>query len=168
MVVTRDRQRLDTSIDQKLRQHTLHFGLATFEIISPNERLVLLGQLNTTGHKRILGRTIDERRTLQNGRDGKDGRRGHFIVAVLDGRQEVVGGIVHPGENLGVALGIGRPKDDDAVERMGRLEVANVAPDVLEVGLLVGTGDQVVGAVGLVGGDEVGIYVSVYVMRNAK
>ena len=168
MIVTRNRQRLDTSIDQKLRQHTLHFGLATFEIVTPNERLVLLGQLNTTGHKRILGRTIDERRTLQDGRDGKDGRGGHYRVGGLEGRVEVVGGIVHSRANLGVALGIGRPEHDDAVERMGGFEVANVAADVLEVGLLVGTGDQVVGAVGLVGGDKVGVYVSVFEMRNER
>lgn len=160
VIITRNAQRLDTRIDQKLGQHTLDLCLATLEIITANKRLVPFRELNAAGHKRVLRGAVDERRAFQDGRYGKDGRGGHFVVRGFDGGQEVVGRVVDRGENVGVSLGVGGPEDDDRVELVVRLEGANVGADMLEVGLLVVTGNQVVGPVGLVGSDKVGVFPS--------
>jgi hypothetical protein len=158
VVITRNAQRLDTRIDQKLCQHTLDLCLATLEIVTANERLVPFRELDAAGHKGVLRGAIDEWRAFQDGRHGKDGRGGHFVVRGLDGGQEVVGCIVDRGQDVGVSLGIGGPENDNRVELVVRLEGANVGANMLEVGLLVVAGDQVVGPVGLVGSDKVGVY----------
>ena len=109
MIVTGNAQRLDPRIDQELCQDTLNLCLAALEVVAANKRLVPLCQLDTAGHKRILRRAIDERRSFQDGRYGKDGRGGNFLVRALDGGQEVVGGIVDAWEDVGVALSVGGP-----------------------------------------------------------
>lgn len=75
----------------------------------------------------------------------------------LDGGEEVVRGVVDAGDELRVALGVGGPEDDDVVEAIGSLELADVAPDLLEVDSLVGTGEDVVGTLLLVRVDERGV-----------
>ena len=50
---------------------------------------------------------------------------------------------------------------DHTIELIVRLELANICRDLVEVGLLVFAGDDVVGSGLLVGGDEVGVDVDV-------
>jgi hypothetical protein len=57
-------------------------------------------------------------------------------VARLDRREEIIGGIVHAGDDLGVSLRIGCPEDDEVVEIVRGLEAADVGPEVLKVSLL--------------------------------
>jgi hypothetical protein len=75
-------------------------------------------------------------------------------VRILDGLEEVLLGVVDAGDDLGVALSVGSPEDDDLVEAVGRLELANVLADLLEVGSLVLAGNDVVGALSLAVGGE--------------
>lgn len=159
MVVRGDGERLDTGVDQELGENTLDLGLTRLEVITTDERLVLFGELDAAGNKSVLWGTIDERRTFEDTGNGEQGRRGHLVVGRLDCLEQVLGSVVDTWKDLGVSLSVGGPEDDQVVEIILRLEVADVGPEFLEVLLLVVTGNEVVGSVCLVGGDEVGVCV---------
>lgn len=155
------------------------------EVVATNESFFLLGQLNQAGHEardvstcavgehaRVLRScrrqrnskcvrltAVDERRVLQDRGDREQRRRRDLVVAVGDGLEQVLGRVV-PGAELGVALGVGGPEDDDLVEAVLGLEIADVLADMLEMGLLVVAGDQVVGPILLIGRDEVRVVLS--------
>lgn len=78
-------------------------------------------------------------------------------MGLLDSLEQVVGGVVDAIDERRETLGVGGPDDNDLVKVVSSLEVADVGTDVVDVGLLVRAGDDVVGAVGLVGGDKVGV-----------
>lgn len=158
VVVRRDGQRLDTSIDQKLCQNRLDLGLTRLEVVTTDERVMLLSKLDTTGNESVLGRTVDERDAFKDRGDGKDGRGGNFVVRLVDRLEERLGGIVDSGDDVGVSLSVGGPEHNDAVELVVSLERSNVVSNVLEMSSLVITWNQVVGSIGLVGSDEVGVY----------
>ncbi len=73
----------------------------------------------------------------------------------LNSVQDVVGGVIDAGNEVAVAFGVGSPEDDDTVETIILLKLANVGADMLEMGLLVGAWDEVVRAGLLVRSDEV-------------
>ncbi|CAG8678659.1 9423_t:CDS:2, partial [Acaulospora colombiana] len=155
MVIAGNAKGLDTSVDQELGEDRLDFGLARLEIVTTNERLVLLSELNATRNESVLRSTIDEGASFEDSSDSKEGRRRDLIVRVLDRFQEVVGGVVDALDDLAIALSVGGPENDDAVTSVGFLELANILAEVLEVGLLVGTGDKVIRTFLLVGSDKV-------------
>lgn len=157
MVVGRDGERLDARIDEELCEDGLELGLTRLEVVTTDERLVLLGQLDDTRDKGVLGGTVDKGLALENGSDGKDGGRRNLGVRSADRVEHVLGGIVDTGDDVAVTFGVGGPEDDDAIEVVVLLELADIGADVLEVSLLVVAGDQVVGAGLLVGRDEVGV-----------
>lgn len=157
MVVRRDGQRLDTGINEKLSQNRLELGLARLEIVATDERLFMFGELDDTRNEGVLGSTVDERFALENRSDGEDRRRGNFRVRGLDSVEDVLGGVVDAGNEVAVAFGVGSPEDDDTVEAVVLLKLANVGTDMLKMGLLVGAWDEVVRARLLVRSDEVGV-----------
>jgi hypothetical protein len=55
--------------------------------------------------------------------------------------EEVLGSVVDARDDFGVTFSVGRPENDEVVERVGLLERADVGADALEVGLLVITRD---------------------------
>lgn len=59
MVVTGNGHRLDTSSHQEIYQHALDLGLTGLEVIAGNENILLLGQLDQSGHKGVLRRAVD-------------------------------------------------------------------------------------------------------------
>jgi len=157
MVVGRDRKWLDTGINQEFSQDGFNLGLTRLEIVSTDESLVLLGELDGTGDKGVLRSTVDIGTTFENGSHGKDGRGSDFFMGRLDGGEEVFGSVVDSGDDLGVSFSVGGPENNDIVELVVGLEVSDIGSDVVEVGLLIVTGDQVIGSIGLIGGDEVGV-----------
>lgn len=122
-----------------------------------------LGKLDTPGDKGVLGRTVDEGDSLKNRSHGKDGRGRNFLVRRLDSSEQVVGRVIDTRDDVGVSLGVGGPQDDDIVELIVLFEVSDIGPDVVQVGLLVIAGNQIVSPVSLVGCDEVGVYRSVQI-----
>jgi hypothetical protein len=134
MVITGDAEGLDTSVDQELGEDALELSLARLEIITANERLVLLCQLDHTRDEGVLRGTVDEGGPLEDGGDGEDGGGGDLGVRSLDRSEERVGGVVHSGDDIGVTLGVGGPEDDDLVQPVLLLEIADVLADVLDVG----------------------------------
>lgn len=131
--------------------------MTRLEIVSTDEGLMLLGELDGTGDKGVLRSTVDISTTFEDGSHGKDGGGSDFVVGRLDGSEEVLGSVVDSGDDLGVSFSVGGPEDDDIVELVVGLEVSDISSDMVEVGLLVITGDEVIGSIGLVGGDEVGV-----------
>ena len=157
MVVADDAQGADASFDQELSEDTLDLGLARLEVVTANEGLVLLGKLDAARNKCILWCAVDKRHTLKNATDGKDRRRRDFGVALLDALQEIFGSVIDTVNDLGIALGVGGPNDDDLVQCMLVFESLDVVANMLDMSPLVVSGDQVVGAGRLIRGDEGGI-----------
>ena len=124
VVVAGDRRHLDAGVDEELDQRGLHLGLARLEVVAADEGIVPLGEIDDTGDEGVLGRAVDERRTLEDAGDGEDGRRSHLGVAVVDGSQDVVGRVVDALDEVGIAFGVGGPLDDDLVQVVLTFEVA--------------------------------------------
>lgn len=93
---------------------------------------------------------------LQNRRDPVKSRRRDFRMIFGDGSQQILAGIVDPGTNFGKFFGIGGPQKDYGIERISGLKFANVAANLIDL-LGFGTRDQIVGAIGLIRGDEIRI-----------
>mmetsp|Transcript_48962 Transcript_48962/g.123168 ORF Transcript_48962/g.123168 Transcript_48962/m.123168 type:complete len:512 (+) Transcript_48962:227-1762(+) len=154
MVVGHDGDRLETRGDQEIDQHRLHLGLARLEVVTGDRHLTLESQLDEARHEGVLGTAVDVRATLQHGSDGEQGGRAHLLVVVLHAGQQVVGGVVDAGDDITEALSVGGPEHHHLVQVVGRLEVADVLAQLLEQ-LLLGALQHVVGAILLVGSDEV-------------
>lgn len=58
-------------------------------------------------------------------------------MASIDGLKKVVSSIVDTLDDIGKSLSVGSPEDDDLVEIVIGLEVANVSANLLQVRLLV-------------------------------
>ncbi len=157
MVVGRDGERLDARVDEELGEDGLELGLPGLEVVAADERLLALREGDDTGDEGVLGGTVNEGLALEDGGDGEDAGRRHLRVGRLDRGEEVVGGVVDAGDQVGVALGVGSPEYDDTVEAVVLLELADIRADVVQVRLLVVAGNQVVGAGLLVRSNEVGV-----------
>ena len=158
VVVAGNRGELDTGVDQEVHKGRLHLGLARLEVITANVGTLLLGKVNSTRDEGVLGRTVDERSILQNRSHGEDSGWSNFQMTSLDGVEEVVRGVVDARDDVGVTLSVGSPHDNDLVEAIVGLELANVLLDVLDMSpASLGALNHIVGPVLLVGGDEVGV-----------
>jgi hypothetical protein len=72
MVVGCDGGEFDTGVDEEVDKGRLHLGLARLKVVTTNESLVLLGELDAARNKGVLGRTVDEGSAFENTSDGKD------------------------------------------------------------------------------------------------
>ena len=75
-------------------------------------------------------------------------------MRILDGLQEIVGGIVDSGDELGVSFGIGGPENDDGIQSVRSFKFSNVLSNLLEMYELVLSRHQIISSLGLVGVDE--------------
>lgn len=156
VVVGDDGTGLDTGVDEEIDEDGLHLGLSRLEVISSNEYAALLGELHDTRDEGVLGRSVDVGDSLQDG-GNREERRGRDLGLVgLDGLHQVVGSIVKASADLREALSVGGPDHDDLVESLLLLEGADIVTQVLNDVLLVCSRNDVVGAVSLVGRNEVG------------
>lgn len=73
VVIRGDRSKFDTSVDEEVDQRRFHFGLTGLEIVTADERLMTLGELDTAWDESVLRRTVDEGDTLLDTGDCKDG-----------------------------------------------------------------------------------------------
>lgn len=157
MVVRGNRKRLDTCIDEELGEHRLDLGLTSFEVVTADESLVLLGKLDAAGNEGVLRSTVDVRGVLEDAGDGEDGRGRDLGVVPLNSLEEVVGRVVDAGEDLRVSLGVGSPDDNDLVEVVLALELADVGTDLVDVSSLGLAREGVVSTLLLVLSDKVGV-----------
>jgi hypothetical protein len=125
MVVAGNGGELDTGVDEKVNESRLHLSLARLEVVTADEGIVLLSQLNGTWNEGVLGRSIDERNLLKNASNSEDGGRRNFLVATLDGSNEIVSTVVDTIDKFRETLGVGSPLNDDLLEVVLSLEVAS-------------------------------------------
>lgn len=81
-----------------------------------------LRKLNTAGHKRVLGRSVYEGDSFKDAGNRKNRRGSNLLFTALDRGQEVVRRIVYAGHELSKSLCVGRPDNDNTVERVFLLE----------------------------------------------
>jgi len=155
MVVRGNGEGLDTGIDEELGKDGLEFGLTGLQIITTDERFLALSELDDTRNKGVLRSTVDEWLTLKDSGHGKEGGGRNLGVGSLDSIEEVISSVIDTRDNVTVSLSVGSPEDDNAVQLVLLLELANVSADVFQVNLLVVPGNQVVGASLLVSSNEV-------------
>ena len=74
-----------------------------------------------------------------------------------DRGKKAIGCVVHTRLDVTVTLRIGSPEHEDTVELVLGFEATDVGTDVLEMNLLVISGNKVVSASLSVGGNEIGI-----------
>jgi hypothetical protein len=127
MVVASNGGELDTSTDQEVDESGLHLGLARLEVVTTDEGIVLLGELDGTGNECVLRRAIDEGDTFQDTGNSKDGGRRDLLMAILNSLEQVVSGVVDALDDIGEALSIGGPLYNDLVESVGRLELPAIS-----------------------------------------
>ncbi len=155
VVVRGDAEGLDASVDEELGEDRLELRLSALEVVAADERPVPLRERDAPGHERILRGAVDEWHALEDRRDCEERRGRHLFMRRLDCVQEVVCGVIHAREDLGEALRVGCPEDDDLLELVVGLELANVGAELLEVGLFVVARKNVICTLLLIGGDEV-------------
>jgi len=83
---------------------------------------VLGGELDAAGDKGVLRAAVDERRTFEDAGDGKDCGGSNLGVAGFDGCQKICGGVVDSWDDVGVALSVGSPLNNDFFEAVILLE----------------------------------------------
>lgn len=157
MVVTEDTQGADASFNQELGEDTLDLGLARLKIVTADKGLALFSKLKTPRNESILRCAVNERDALEDATNCKDGGRSNFRMAFLDALQEIFGGVIDTGDDIGVPLRIGGPDDDNLVQSMLILECVDVVANMLNMGPLVVARDQIVSATRLIGGDKRGV-----------
>ncbi|KAH3667599.1 hypothetical protein OGATHE_003122 [Ogataea polymorpha] len=130
----------NSRIDQKLCQHRLQLGLTALEVVSANVGAVIFGKLNNSRNESVLWTSVDVRDVLQDTGHGKHRARRDLLVVLLDGLEQ----------------------DDDLVELVGGLEVADILSDLLNmaplaggVNLTVNSVEAVICSFVLVGSNEV-------------
>mmetsp|Transcript_21361 Transcript_21361/g.43111 ORF Transcript_21361/g.43111 Transcript_21361/m.43111 type:complete len:373 (-) Transcript_21361:610-1728(-) len=155
MIVGDDGHGFDPGRNQEIDQDRFHFGLTGFEIVAGDEDLVLTGEFDDSGYEGVLGRAVDVRAPLEDGRYGEDRGGRDLRLTPLDRFQQVLGRVVDPLLDRREALGVGGPKEYDLIETVFGFEVAYVLADLVHLFLL-GTGQDVVGPLALIGGDEIG------------
>jgi hypothetical protein len=124
MVVAGNRGEFDTGVDHEVNKSRLHLSLAGLEVVTADEGVVLLGQLDGTRDESVLGRAVDEGHIFEDRSNGEDGRGRNLFVTCLDCLEKVVSGVVYTLDEFGEALGVGSPLDNDLVETVGSLEFA--------------------------------------------
>ena len=154
MVVADNTQGANASFDQELGKYTLDLSLARLEIVTADEGLVLLSKLDAPRDKGVLRCSVDERNAFEDATNCKDGGRSNFGMVLFDALQEIVGRIVNTRDDISIALGVGGPDDDDLIQSVFILEGPDVVANVLDVGPLFVSGDQIVGTAELIGGNE--------------
>ncbi|EPY31188.1 myo-inositol-1-phosphate synthase [Strigomonas culicis] len=155
MVVAGNALRLDAGADEELDERRLHLGLAALEVVTADEDLVVVRQLDETAAQRVLRGAVDVAAALQHRGERVQQRRGELRLVALDGGNEVVGRVVDAHLVLAEALRVGGPEHNHLVELVGRLEVADVRAYLLHGLPLARRADDVVRALLLVARDEV-------------
>lgn len=158
VVVAGNRRQLDSGIDEEVDKGRLHLSLARLEVITTNECIVLLSQLDSARHEGVLRRAVDEGGSLKNTGNSKDGGGGDFLMSLLNGLEEIVSSVIDTRNDVGISLRVGSPHNNDLVQVVLGLEVANILAELLNVAIAsLGALENIVGTIFLIGSNEVRI-----------
>ena len=144
-----------TSRDEEVHHDALHFGLAALEVVAADHDGVLLRELHHPRHEGVLRGAVDVGGLLQDARHSEERGRGDLLLTAGDGLEQVLRRVVDALLNGREPLRVGRPQHHHFVQAVSRFEVADILANLIHL-LLLAPRQAVVGAVGLVGGDEVG------------
>ena len=111
VIVAHDRRRLDAGAHEKVNEDRLYLCLSRFEVVAADEYATLLRQLNHSWNKRVLWTPVDVRRTLEDWRNGKQGRGWYLIFIATDRLEQCSGSVVQSGTNFTEALSVGSPQN---------------------------------------------------------
>jgi len=156
VIVRDDGGDLETSTNEEVSEDALDLGLTTLEIVTSDVDTVTLGKFDDTGDEGVLRRAVDETALLEDGSDSKHSRRSDLLLVAVNGSKKLISGGVQTSTDISKALGGGSPKDDDLLELVLLLEVANVGADLFNE-LLVrhGARQHVISTILLIGSDEI-------------
>lgn len=94
---------------------------------------MLLCELDDSGNESILRRTVDVTATFEDRSDGEDIRGRDFGFILLDGFQNLLGSHIEPSFHIDESLSVCGPENDHSIQTILRLEIADIATDVLEI-----------------------------------
>ena len=157
MVIRSNGKWLNTGVDKKLGKNGLELSLAGLEIVATDKGFMTFSEFDGTRNKGVLGSTINERLVFEDGSNSEESGRGNLRVGILDCIQEVIRGIIDTGDDVAVTLGISGPEDNNTIETIVQLELANISANLIKMSLLVCARNKVVSTLLLIGRDEIGI-----------
>jgi hypothetical protein len=88
--------------------------------------MMTLGQLNDTGNEGVLRGSVDVCTPLQNRCQGEEAAGRDLTGICVNSRQEVVSRVMNACSDVRETLGVRGPEDDDVVEVLRCLEVADL------------------------------------------
>ena len=100
VVVADDGGELETRRDEEVGEDGLDLGLTSLEVISTNVDVVLQGEVENTRNKGVLRRAVDVWHSFENARHGEDCGWGNLGLTLLDGLEEIGGGVVDSRDNV--------------------------------------------------------------------
>lgn len=154
VVVADDGGRLESCGDEEVNHDRLHLGLTTLEVVSSDGDVVVNGEVDNSGHERVLWASVDVRASFEDTGNSEHARGRDFVFSSLESGHEVLLGVIESGDDVAEAFSVSGPDDDDLVDVVLLSEVSDVSTKLLYL-LDLGAFQDVVGAVLLVGGDEV-------------
>src|SRR5271168_2164489 len=143
MIVADDTQGTNAGFNQELSEDTLDLCLTRLEIVTTDERLVLLSEFNTSRNKSILRSTIDERNTVKNTTDGENGRGSNFRMTLLYTLKKVISSIIDTRNDVCITFRIGSPNNDNFVQTMFSFECPDIIADMVDMSPFILSGDQI-------------------------
>lgn len=81
-------------------------------------------KLDYPRNESILWGSINKGNVLKNGSDSEDGGWRNLLVSSFDGFHQVIGSIIHAIDEIGIALRVGGPLDNDLIKTIFELEIA--------------------------------------------
>jgi len=156
VVVRDDGSNLETGANEEVSENALDLGLTALKVITSYVDTVALSQFDDTRDESVLRRAIDEAALLEDGGNSKHGGGSDFLLVAVDGSEELVSSLVETRADVSEALSGSSPEDDDLLETLLLLEVADIRADLLDE-LLVGHGawEHVVSTIFLISSDKV-------------
>ena len=115
--------KLDASIDEKVNQSRLHFGLPGLEVIAADKRAMLFSELDCTRDEGVLWRPIDKWSVLKYTSHSEDGRWSYLLMTSLYGSHEIVRGVIDAREEISKTFSVGSPLNNDFIKAIFRLKV---------------------------------------------
>jgi len=150
VVVGDDGGKSDTRADNEVTHGSLETGLTTLEVRTSEETTVDTSVLNNSGVEGVLRRTVqvnnlllDASNSVEDG-SGKGLVSGNSLLKIVDGsdlRQKI-------------HLSVGGPEDNDLIALL--LVFLNILSKLIN-DFLVGTVENIVGSLTLIGGNEIGV-----------
>jgi len=157
VVVRNDSLGLDTSRNKEVNQDGLHLSLTRLEVITTDEDTAALSEVNDTWNNGILRRAIDVRAAFEDSSNSEDVGGRDFRVRASNGCEDLISGHVETLADISETLSVSSPEDNNLVELVVCLELADVSTDVVKVLLLGALGDEVISTILLVSSNEVGV-----------